>query len=97
MRILYELVTVIREQKPASHWETGKAADAVIFQPGDLPGYCTEKRGFSPFQATSNWLYVKTCMIRCLGAVADDRFILCTDPLPGQHFRCLGKGFFLFC
>ena len=46
MEILYELVTVIREQKPIYHWETGKMVDALVettnFKPGDLPGCCTE-------------------------------------------------------
>ena len=42
MQILYELVTVIREQRPRYHWETGKMADAMIFKPGDLPDGCTE-------------------------------------------------------
>lgn len=47
MKILYELVTVIREPKPLYHWETGKMAEAVvceteIYKPGDLPVCCTE-------------------------------------------------------
>ena len=42
VQILYELVTVIREQKPKYHWETGKMADVMIFKPGDLPDCCTE-------------------------------------------------------
>ena len=47
MKILYELVTVIRELTPLYHWETGKMADALvdktkIFKPGDLPECCTE-------------------------------------------------------
>ena len=63
MQILYELVTVIREQRPRYHWETGKMADAMIFKPGDLPDSCTEttgsRNGAQEFQTTSNWLYVK--------------------------------------
>ncbi len=42
MKILCELVTVSRERKPICHWETGKAADAEICKPGDLPESCTE-------------------------------------------------------
>ena len=42
MKVLHELVTVIRELKPIDHWETGKMADAMIFKPGDLPECCTE-------------------------------------------------------
>jgi hypothetical protein len=42
VQILYELVTVVREQKPIYHWETGKMADAMIFKSGDLPECCTE-------------------------------------------------------
>ena len=42
VQILYELVTVIREQKSRYHWETGKMTDAEIFKPGDLPDCCTE-------------------------------------------------------
>lgn len=42
VRILYELVTVIREQKPVYHWETGKVAAVMIFKSGNLPGCCTE-------------------------------------------------------
>jgi hypothetical protein len=42
VEILYELVTVIREQKPIYHWETGKMADVKIFKPGDLPERSTE-------------------------------------------------------
>jgi hypothetical protein len=42
VQILYELVTVIREQKSRYHWETGKMTDAEIFKPGDLPECCTE-------------------------------------------------------
>lgn len=42
MQILCELVTVIKEQKPICHWETGKAVDVMIFKSGDLPVCCTE-------------------------------------------------------
>ena len=42
MKILCELVTVIREQMPIDHWETGKMADVKIDKPGDLPDCCTE-------------------------------------------------------
>jgi len=42
VQVLYELVTVIREQEPMCHWETGKTADARIYKPGDLPACCTE-------------------------------------------------------
>jgi len=42
VKILYELVTVIREQMPRDHWETGKMADVKIDEPGDLPDCCTE-------------------------------------------------------
>ena len=42
MKILYELVTVIKEQEPLYHWETGKMADVMIYEPGDLPVCCTE-------------------------------------------------------
>lgn len=37
MRILYDLVTVIRELLPICHWETGKAAKAWNYESGDLP------------------------------------------------------------
>lgn len=38
MKILYELVTVIREQKPIYHWNfSGKMADALVcFSVADL-------------------------------------------------------------
>ena len=42
MKVLCELVTVIREPKPKDHWETGKMAKAMIFKSGDLPECCTE-------------------------------------------------------
>jgi len=42
VQVLYELVTVIKEQKPIDHWETGKMADVMIFKSGDLPECCTE-------------------------------------------------------
>ena len=56
MRILYELVTVFREQEPLYHWETfpGKMADVMIYEPGDLPAVVQEQ----PFQPTSNWEYM---------------------------------------
>ncbi len=43
MQVPYELVTVIREQKPVYHWETGKVAAVMIFKSGNLPGCCTER------------------------------------------------------
>ena len=54
MRILYELVTVFREQEPLYHWETGKMADVMIYEPGDLPAVVQEQL----FQPTSNWEYM---------------------------------------
>ena len=60
MQVLYELVTVIREQRPRYHWETGKMADAWIYESGDLPECCTVTRGIISFQTTSNWLYIRT-------------------------------------
>jgi hypothetical protein len=38
VEVLCELVTVIKEPKPTDHWETGKMAKVMIFEPGDLPG-----------------------------------------------------------
>ena len=57
MRILYELVTVFREQEPLYHWDifySGKMADVMIYEPGDLPAVVQEQL----FQPTSNWEYV---------------------------------------
>ena len=46
MQILYELVTVIRELRHIYHWETGKMADAMIYESGDLPECCTVTKSF---------------------------------------------------
>jgi len=46
VQILYELVTVIREQRQKNHWETGKIADAMIYESGDLPECCTVTKSF---------------------------------------------------
>ena len=57
MRILYELVTVFREQEPLYHWDKsfpGKMADVMIYEPGDLPAVVQEQL----FQPTSNWEYM---------------------------------------
>ena len=43
VKVLYELVTVMREQTPVNHWETGKMADVLISESGDLPD-CVQKR-----------------------------------------------------
>ena len=48
MQILYELVTVIREQRPRYHWETGKMADAMIYKPGDLPDVMYASESLTP-------------------------------------------------
>ena len=59
MKILYELVTVIREPKPLYHWETGKMAEAMVVKPRSISRetclYVVRKL---LFQATSNWLYI---------------------------------------
>ena len=43
--------------KPLYHWETGKMADAMIFQPGDLPDLKYKANA----KTTSNWLYQIIC------------------------------------
>ena len=62
MRILCELVTVFKEQKPLYHWETGKMADVRIDKSGDLPAVVQERW----FQPTSNWEYIKKDRKSCL-------------------------------
>ena len=88
MQVLRELVTVIREQEPIDHWETGKMADARIFKPGDLPCRCTETVGF---QATSNWLYVLglRSILRLIFRAALARREWMRFPYPGEGFFLL--------
>lgn len=91
MQILYELVTVIREQNPGNHWETGKMETVKIYKPGYLPGCCTK----TFFQTTSNWLYV--LLAKHIGRLSA---LVCPAGLRCVRMRILyrsyhdGKGFF---
>lgn len=41
------------------HWETGKAADAMIYEPGDLPGCCTGTCSSGPRVTGSTVIFVQ--------------------------------------
>lgn len=41
------------------HWETGKAADAMIYEPGDLPGCCMGTCSSGPRVTGSTVIFVQ--------------------------------------
>lgn len=91
MQVLCELVTVIKEQKPICHWETGKAADVMIFKSGDLPACCTET-----FTLCATFCF-RPRVTGCTSDFAKVNFdafadFFCMEPLPGVF---CGKGFFM--
>ena len=76
MRVLHDLVTVIRERMPMIHWETGKEGTArLIDQPGDLPAAV---RGSRTARIPGHEaLAVRNMEI---GGTCTGLFVLCTSP-----------------